>query len=233
MPLLYSAEIDFEVSKVAGLAEFDFEFEHKKGSSKRAADALSRKSEDAALCILAHLQTSKIDGSMRDVLREFLQKDPAAQTVMNLAKAGKTRQFWVEDDLLVTSHSYEIRDRGPPAFKRFFVARSLAGVRRQRIERRTIMLVKSEKGREFGFEAHSRESKRQGKLHERDRESSDYANGGNERGLAWLPTPRSGTDLERSLLALIQGQGKISEESQGIKVKSGSAIDVTGSNTRS
>jgi len=29
------------------------------------------------------------------------------------------------------------------------------------------MLVKSEKGREFGFEAHSRESKRQGKLHER------------------------------------------------------------------
>ncbi|KAA0060776.1 reverse transcriptase [Cucumis melo var. makuwa] len=102
MPLLYSAEIDFEASKVAGLAEFDFEFEHKKGSSKRAADALSRKSEDAALCILAHLQTSKIDGSMRDVLREFLQKDPAAQTVMNLAKAGKTRQFWVEDDLLVT-----------------------------------------------------------------------------------------------------------------------------------
>ncbi|KAA0057212.1 reverse transcriptase [Cucumis melo var. makuwa] len=83
------------------LAEIDFEFEHKKGSSNHAADVLSRKQEHAAICLLAHLQASEIDGSVRDTLREFLQKDHAPQTVMNLAKAGKTRQFWVEENLLV------------------------------------------------------------------------------------------------------------------------------------
>ncbi|TYK25835.1 reverse transcriptase [Cucumis melo var. makuwa] len=84
------------------LAEFDFKFEHKKGLSNQAADALSRKQEHAAICLLAHLQGSEIGGSVRDTLREFLQKNHAAQNVMNLVKAGKTRQFWVEEDLLVT-----------------------------------------------------------------------------------------------------------------------------------
>ena len=54
------------------------EFEHKKRSSNRVADALSQKKEHATLCILAHLQASKIDGSVRNVLSEFLQKDPTA-----------------------------------------------------------------------------------------------------------------------------------------------------------
>ncbi|KAL4026339.1 hypothetical protein IC575_014768 [Cucumis melo] len=84
------------------LAEFDFEFEHNKGSNNRAADALSRKQEHAAICLLAHLRGSEIGGSVRDTSREFLQKDHVAQNVMNLVKAGKTRQFWVEEDLLVT-----------------------------------------------------------------------------------------------------------------------------------
>ncbi|KAA0061353.1 uncharacterized protein E5676_scaffold692G00350 [Cucumis melo var. makuwa] len=51
------------------LAEFDFEFEHKKGSSNQAADALSRKQEHAAICPLAHLWGSEIGGSIRDTLR--------------------------------------------------------------------------------------------------------------------------------------------------------------------
>ena len=72
------------------LVEFDFEFEHKKGSSNQVANALSWKHEQVAICLLAHLQTSEIDGSVRDTLREFLQKDRAAQNVINLAKAGKT-----------------------------------------------------------------------------------------------------------------------------------------------
>ena len=84
------------------LTEFDFEFEHKKGVSNQAADALSRRGEHVALCMLAHLYASKIDGPMRDFLREFLQKHSAAQSVMSLAEADKTRQFWVEDGLLVT-----------------------------------------------------------------------------------------------------------------------------------
>ncbi|KAA0060640.1 uncharacterized protein E6C27_scaffold22G005260 [Cucumis melo var. makuwa] len=54
------------------LAEFDFEFEHKKGSSNQAADALSRKQEHAAICLLAHLQESEIGGSVRDTLRDLL-----------------------------------------------------------------------------------------------------------------------------------------------------------------
>ncbi|KAA0065948.1 Retrotransposable element Tf2 [Cucumis melo var. makuwa] len=84
---------------VLGIADVTKPFE---GSSNQAADALSRKNEYVAMCMSAHLQTSKIDESVSDVLREFLQKDPTAQNVMNLAKMGKTRQFWIEEDLLVT-----------------------------------------------------------------------------------------------------------------------------------
>ena len=54
------------------------------------------------MCMLAHLQTVKIDKSVKDVLRMFLQKDHAAHNIMNLAKASKTRRFWIEEDLLVT-----------------------------------------------------------------------------------------------------------------------------------
>ncbi|TYK15836.1 reverse transcriptase [Cucumis melo var. makuwa] len=59
------------------LVEFNFEFEHKKGSSNQAADDLGQKQEHAAICLLAHLRE-----------RDWW--------------AGKTRQFWVEEDLLVT-----------------------------------------------------------------------------------------------------------------------------------
>ena len=52
------------------LAEFVFKFEHKAGKSNQAADALSRKGKHAALCMLAHIHSSKIDGSMRDIIKE-------------------------------------------------------------------------------------------------------------------------------------------------------------------
>ncbi|TYK15859.1 reverse transcriptase [Cucumis melo var. makuwa] len=83
-------------------SSFVVKTDNSKGSSNQAADALSRKQEHAAICLLPHLRGSEIGGSVRDILREFLQKDHAAQNVMNLVKAGKTRQFWVEEDLLVT-----------------------------------------------------------------------------------------------------------------------------------
>ena len=57
------------------LAEIDFKFEH------------------ATLCMLPHLHASQIDDSLCDVLREFLQKDYAAQNVMGSAEASKTRHF--------------------------------------------------------------------------------------------------------------------------------------------
>ena len=84
---------------------FDFKFEHKVGKSNQAADALSRKGEHAALCMLAHIHSSKIDGSMRDIIKEHLHKDPSAKAVIELAKAEKTRQFWVEGDLLMTKRN--------------------------------------------------------------------------------------------------------------------------------
>ena len=72
------------------LVEFDFKFEHKVGKSNQAANALSRKGEHAALCILAHIHSSKIDGLIRDIIKEHLHKDPSAKAVVELAKAGKT-----------------------------------------------------------------------------------------------------------------------------------------------
>ena len=77
-------------------------FEHKAGKSNQAADALSRKGEHAALSMLAHIHSSKIDVSMRDIIKEYLHKDPSAKAIIELAKAGKTQQFWVEGDLLMT-----------------------------------------------------------------------------------------------------------------------------------
>ncbi|KAA0063713.1 reverse transcriptase [Cucumis melo var. makuwa] len=76
------------------LAEFDFEFEHNKGSSNQAANALSRIQEHAAICLLAH-------------------------NVMNLVKASKTRQFWVEEDLLVTKDNRLYVPRAEDLRKKF------------------------------------------------------------------------------------------------------------------
>ena len=82
------------------LAEFDFEFEHKAGRTNQVADALSRKAELAAMTLMACTAKSRVTSTMQERIRENLAKDPVAQTIMNLAKEGKTRQFWVEDDLL-------------------------------------------------------------------------------------------------------------------------------------
>ncbi|KAJ7949948.1 Retrotransposon protein, putative, Ty3-gypsy subclass [Quillaja saponaria] len=87
------------------LAEFDFEFEHKAGKSNQAADALSRKAELAAMTYVAHISASRVATSMRERIRENLDKDPVAQAIINLAKEGKTRQFWVEDGLLMAKGS--------------------------------------------------------------------------------------------------------------------------------
>ena len=84
------------------LAEFDFNLEYKPGKTNRVADALSRKSDLAALKYLAHLSNSMMKTSLKDQIRENLAKDPQAEAIMNLVKEGKTREFWIEDDLLLT-----------------------------------------------------------------------------------------------------------------------------------
>ena len=82
------------------MAEFNFEFEHKAGRTNQVADALSRKAELAAMTLMAHTAQSRITSTVRERIKENLAKDPVAQTILNLAKEGKTRQFWVEDNLL-------------------------------------------------------------------------------------------------------------------------------------
>ena len=59
------------------------------------ADALSRKAELASM-------TSQPQGDIMDHLREGLQHDLVAKSLIALAHEGKTKRFWVEDDLLNT-----------------------------------------------------------------------------------------------------------------------------------
>ena len=77
------------------LAEFDYTLEYKPGSANHVADALSRKAELASI-------TSQPQGEMMDLIKEGLQHDPVAKSLITLAHEGKTRRFWVGDGLLYT-----------------------------------------------------------------------------------------------------------------------------------
>ena len=75
------------------LAEFDYTLEYKPGIANHVADALSRKAELASM-------TSQPQEEMMDLIREGLQHDPIAKSLITLAHEGKTRRFWEEDGLL-------------------------------------------------------------------------------------------------------------------------------------
>ncbi|RVW64334.1 Transposon Ty3-G Gag-Pol polyprotein [Vitis vinifera] len=77
------------------LAEFDYTLEYKLGNANHVVDALRRKAELASMM-------SQPQGDIIDHLREGLQHDPVAKSLIALAHEGKTKQFWVEDDLLYT-----------------------------------------------------------------------------------------------------------------------------------
>nr|CAN64786.1 hypothetical protein VITISV_014071 [Vitis vinifera] len=77
------------------LAEFDYTLEYKPGSANHVAGALSHKAELTSM-------TSQPQGDIMDLLREGLQHDPMAKSLIALAHEGKTKRFWVEDDLLYT-----------------------------------------------------------------------------------------------------------------------------------
>ena len=78
------------------LAKFDYTLEYKLGNANHVANALSRKAE-----LLASM-TSQPQGDIMDLLREGLQHDPVAKSLIALAQEGKTKRFWVEDGLLYT-----------------------------------------------------------------------------------------------------------------------------------
>ena len=75
------------------LAEFDYTLEYKPGTAYHVAYALSRKAELASM-------TSHPQEEMMDLIKEGLQHDPIAKSLIPLAHKGKTRRFWVEDGLL-------------------------------------------------------------------------------------------------------------------------------------
>ncbi|XP_059663382.1 uncharacterized protein LOC132309045 [Cornus florida] len=77
------------------LAEFTYHFEYKPGKANVVADALSRKAELAAI--------SRPQHSLVERIKEGLQHDPLAKSLIQLAKEGKTRRFWLRDDLLLTT----------------------------------------------------------------------------------------------------------------------------------
>ena len=78
----------------AFLAEFDFVMEYKPGKGNVVADALSRKAELAAI--------TSPNFPMVERLKEGLEQDPQAKSLMELASQGRTRRFWLEDGMLIT-----------------------------------------------------------------------------------------------------------------------------------
>lgn len=84
------------------LAEFDLVFEYKPGRTNQVADALSRKSELAALRLEGLAAISRLQGTIPDQIKEGLEHDSMARSLMKMASEGKTRRFWVRDGLLYT-----------------------------------------------------------------------------------------------------------------------------------
>ncbi|KAL3535723.1 hypothetical protein ACH5RR_004184 [Cinchona calisaya] len=64
------------------------------GRINSAADALSRKTMLAAI--------SQLKSLLLDGIKEGLKHDAAARSLLEYAKEGKIRRFWVEEELLYT-----------------------------------------------------------------------------------------------------------------------------------
>ncbi|KAL6323857.1 hypothetical protein AAG906_005853 [Vitis piasezkii] len=73
----------------------DTERHYTPGRANHLVDALSRKTE-------LTFMTSQAQRDIMDLLREGLQHDLMAKSFIALAHEGKTKRFWVEDDLLYT-----------------------------------------------------------------------------------------------------------------------------------
>ena len=77
------------------LAEFDYKLEYKQGKENVVADALSRRVELMATVL-------KPQSHLLGRVREGLSHDVQAKNIVEFVKEGKTRRFWLEDDLLYT-----------------------------------------------------------------------------------------------------------------------------------
>ncbi|KAK0606499.1 hypothetical protein LWI29_038387 [Acer saccharum] len=79
------------------LAEFDYRLEYKPGKANVVADALSRKAE------LAAINMSQPQSTFVSRIKEGLQQDPLAKSLIKLANEGKTRRFWLDEGVLLTT----------------------------------------------------------------------------------------------------------------------------------
>ncbi|KAK3032811.1 hypothetical protein RJ639_035417 [Escallonia herrerae] len=86
------------------LAEFNFMLKYRTGSTNSVADALSRRADQVALMAMNAIVTadSRVAINIGKKIKKALTRDPVAQQLLKLIESGKTRQFWQEDDLLMT-----------------------------------------------------------------------------------------------------------------------------------
>ncbi|PKI46455.1 hypothetical protein CRG98_033153, partial [Punica granatum] len=68
--------------------------EYKPGKTNAVANALSRRVELAAI--------SRLESPLLGRIKEWLQHDAKACILLELAREGKSRKFWCEDDLVYT-----------------------------------------------------------------------------------------------------------------------------------
>ncbi|PON76728.1 hypothetical protein PanWU01x14_034140, partial [Parasponia andersonii] len=74
------------------LAEFDYKLEYNPGKANVVADALSRKAELAAL--------SRPDSTLIEKIKEGVEHNVLAKSLLPLVTEGKTRRFWLSNGLL-------------------------------------------------------------------------------------------------------------------------------------
>ncbi|XP_022888061.1 uncharacterized protein LOC111403696 [Olea europaea var. sylvestris] len=82
------------------LSEFNFILKYRPGSSNHIANALSRQADLAAICSVVALSESAVTKNTRDQIRALMEKDPTTQYLVDLIKQGKTRQFWLDGELV-------------------------------------------------------------------------------------------------------------------------------------
>ncbi|KAE8694779.1 hypothetical protein F3Y22_tig00110773pilonHSYRG00015 [Hibiscus syriacus] len=71
------------------LAEFNFSMEYKPGKVNCVADGLSRR-----------YAIETVEGTLLERIKEGLPHDPVAERIIDGAKEGRTREFWLEGELL-------------------------------------------------------------------------------------------------------------------------------------
>lgn len=76
------------------LAEFDNDLGYKPRKANLVVDALSRKSKFAAM--------NKIQGEFLMLIKDEMECDPLGKQLISLVQQGKSKRFWVDDDLLYT-----------------------------------------------------------------------------------------------------------------------------------